>query len=92
MGSEIAAADDGELAYVLVAEDIEARIRSGELAPGARLRSERDLAGFYGRSYGTIRKAVALLRQRGLVATVHGRGNYVTGTAQAPPPGQDDGA
>jgi GntR family transcriptional regulator len=89
--SEIAApGDSGDgLAYVLIAEDIESRIRSGELAPGTRLRSERDLAEFYGRSYGTVRKAIALLRDRGLVVTVHGRGNY---TAKAPPASGPGGA
>lgn len=93
MSSDIAAPDDGERAYVLVAEDIEARIRSGELRPGARLRSERDLAAYYGRAYGTIRKAIALLRARGLVETRHGQGNYVAGEKeQAPPSGEDDGA
>ncbi|MGH3157629.1 MAG: GntR family transcriptional regulator, partial [Streptosporangiaceae bacterium] len=31
-----------------VADDIAARIRSGELEPGTRLRSERELAEHYG--------------------------------------------
>ena len=40
--SEIAAPDghEQELAYVRVAADIAARIASGELAPGTRLRAE----------------------------------------------------
>lgn len=81
------AASGGELAWMLVAEDIRARIESGELGAGTRLRSERDLAEFYGRSYGTIRRAVAWLREQGLIVTVHGRGNFVAGTRQAPPSG-----
>lgn len=68
---------DAELAYVRVAEDIAARIASGELAPGARLRAERELAEYYGVAYGTIRRAMALLRERGLIETVHGRGTFV---------------
>ena len=76
--SEIAADDDpGDLAYVAVADDIAGRIATGELPPGTRLRSERDLAEFYGRAYGTIRRAMALLRDRGLIETVHGRGTFV---------------
>jgi GntR family transcriptional regulator len=71
------AADDGELAYMQVADDIAARIKSGELAPGTRLRSERDLAEIYGRAYGTIRKAMQVLRDRGLIETIHGRGTFV---------------
>lgn len=68
---------DAELAYVRVADDIAARIASGELAAGARLRAERELAGYYGVAYGTIRRAMAVLRERGLIETVHGRGTFV---------------
>lgn len=68
---------DSDLAYVQVADDIDGRIRSGELKPGDRLLAERALAEYYGRSYATIRRAVELLRDRGLIRTVHGRGNVV---------------
>jgi DNA-binding GntR family transcriptional regulator len=54
-----------------------ARITSGELAPGAQLPAERELAAEYGVSYDTIRRASALLRERGLIETVHGRGTFV---------------
>jgi DNA-binding GntR family transcriptional regulator len=84
--SDLAAPGDGSLAYELVAEDIADRIASGELAPGTRLRSERDLAEHYGRSYGTVRRAMEVLRERGLIETVHGRGTYVR-AQPAPPPG-----
>jgi len=53
---------DADLAYVRVADDIAARIASGELKPGARLRAERELAEHYGVSYGTIRRAMEVLR------------------------------
>ena len=69
---------DADLAYVRVADDISARITSGELAPGARLRAERDLAVYYEVSYGTVRRAMALLRERGLITTIHGRGTFVS--------------
>ena len=68
---------DADLAYMRVADDIAARIASGELAPGARLRSERDLAEHYGVSYGTIRRAMTVLREQGLIVTIHGRGTFV---------------
>ena len=68
---------DAELAYMRVADDIAGRIASGELAPGARLRSERELAEHYGVAYGTIRRAMEVLRERGLIASVHGRGTFV---------------
>ena len=83
-GSDLAAngGRDEDLAYVAVADDIAGRIASGELAPGTRLRSERDLAEYYGRAYGTIRKAMALLRERGLIVTIHGRGTFVRSPAE----------
>jgi DNA-binding GntR family transcriptional regulator len=64
-----------------VADDITARIRSGELAPGTRLRAERELAEHYGVSYGSIRRAMEVLRERGLIMTRHGRGTFVKDTA-----------
>jgi GntR family transcriptional regulator len=69
---------DADLAYARVADDIASRITSGELAPGARLRAERDLAVYYEVSYGTVRRAMALLRERGLITTIHGRGTFVS--------------
>jgi len=63
--------------YLRVADDIEARIRSGELPPGTRLRSERELAGYYQIAYATQRKAMAVLRDRGLIETIHGTGTFV---------------
>jgi GntR family transcriptional regulator len=64
--------------YVQVADHIAAQIDSGELARGRRLEAERDLATRYGVSYDTIRRATALLRERGLIVTVHGRGTFVS--------------
>ncbi len=77
--SELAApGGDPALAYVRVADDIASRVTSGELAPGTRLRAERDLAEHYEVSYGTIRHAMKVLRERGLIRTVHGRGTYIS--------------
>jgi GntR family transcriptional regulator len=63
--------------YVRVADWIESRIKSGELKPGSRLPPERELARDFGVAYDTVRRAAALLRERGLIVTVHGRGTYV---------------
>lgn len=76
MGDEIDSAGP-RLVYVQVADLIAARIASGELAPGSRLPAERDLAAEYGVAYDTIRRAAAVLRERGLIETVHGRGTFV---------------
>jgi GntR family transcriptional regulator len=66
-----------ELIYVQVADRITAQIESGHLAPGARLPAERDLAAEFGVSYDSVRRAMELLRERGLIVTVHGRGTFV---------------
>jgi GntR family transcriptional regulator len=73
---------DEDLAYRRVADDIAARIRSGELKPGARLLSERALAERYEVAYGTVRRAMKELREAGLVESVHGRGTFVLPRAQ----------
>jgi GntR family transcriptional regulator len=75
---------DADLAYMRVAGDIAARIASGELKPGARLRAERDLAEHYEVSYGTVRRAMGVLRERGLITTIHGRGTFVAGEDRVP--------
>jgi DNA-binding GntR family transcriptional regulator len=70
-------ADGPTPVYVRVADWIESRIKSGELTSGARLQAERELAADCGVAYDTVRRAMALLRERNLIITVHGRGTYV---------------
>jgi GntR family transcriptional regulator len=65
-----------EYSYVQVADDIQRRITEGEIA--AKLRSERSFAEEYGVAYTTVRHAMAVLRERGIIVTVHGRGTFVT--------------
>lgn len=71
-----------KLVYLQVADHITARIQAGELAPGARLPAERDLATEYGVSYDTIRRATAVLRERDLIITIVGRGTFVKPAGQ----------
>jgi GntR family transcriptional regulator len=66
-----------ELAYVQVADHVAGRIERGELRSGDRLPPERELATDYGVSYDTIRRAAEVLRERGLIRTVHGKGTFV---------------
>jgi GntR family transcriptional regulator len=63
--------------YVQIANHVEAQIASGELAPGGRLPAERDLAEQWGVAYQTVRRAMRELRERGLVASVVGKGTFV---------------
>jgi DNA-binding GntR family transcriptional regulator len=67
--------------YLQIADLIAARIESGELPAGRRIPTEKDLQQTYGVARVTARRAVANLRERGLVYTVPQRGTYV-----GPPP------
>lgn len=60
-----------------VADDITARIDSGELPPGSMLRGERSLAEEYGVSVDTIRRATKHLRETGRVVTLAHKGTFV---------------
>lgn len=63
--------------YHTIADDVRARIESGQLAPGARLPAEPDLVSTYGVSKNTVRVALNLLVNEGLVVVKHGRGTFV---------------
>lgn len=69
---------------VQVAADIQADIDAGRLAADTRLPSETELSEQYGVARVTIRRAIELLRQRGKVVTVHGRGTYVAPRPRLP--------
>ncbi|ANW18779.1 GntR family transcriptional regulator [Streptomyces clavuligerus] len=64
--------------YRQIAADLIAEIERGDLAPGRPLPSEKELTERYGVARNTARSALALLRDRGLIFTVSGRGSYVT--------------
>jgi DNA-binding FadR family transcriptional regulator len=59
-------------------------IRSGRLAPGARLPTEQALTTALGVSRTVVREAVAALRADGLVVTRRGSGAYVADPAAGP--------
>ncbi len=69
-----------------VREAITARIASGNLAPGHQLPTERELSETFGVSRVTIRRAIALLAESGLVYAIQGRGTYVAPEHLAEPP------
>jgi GntR family transcriptional regulator len=68
-----------------IADDLRARIESGELKPGQLIASEAELITAYGTSRPTARQAVAYLRRTGLVVTEHGRGTRVRPSAISAP-------
>jgi DNA-binding GntR family transcriptional regulator len=62
-------------AYLQVADDVERRINAGEIT--AQLPGERALADEYGVAYTTVRHAMQVLRERGVIITRQGRGTFV---------------
>lgn len=60
-----------------VAGQIKAQIASGELTPGERIPSERELAAVLGVSRPTVREAITALEMMGFVESRHGGGTYV---------------
>jgi GntR family transcriptional regulator len=63
--------------YQEIADRLRAQINSGALAPGQRLPSEPDLAAQYDASRNTVRLAIALLINQGLVVSRQGLGTFV---------------
>ncbi|MBB4007741.1 aminotransferase-like domain-containing protein [Allorhizobium taibaishanense] len=63
--------------YIRIADKAEADIKAGRLTSGAKLPPQRDLAYDLKVTIGTITRAYALLRERGLVTGEVGRGTYV---------------
>lgn len=63
--------------YVQIADVLEAQIKSGDLAPGRRIPSETDIRQTFGVARETARRAIALLRERGMIFTVPHRGSFV---------------
>ena len=70
--------DSATPVYVQVANILRSRIESGRLLPDRPVPSESQLQQEFGVARGTARKAIAVLREEGLVVTVMGRGSYVS--------------
>jgi GntR family transcriptional regulator len=62
----------------LIAASLRARVAAGEFRAGARLPSEPDLARSLGVSRSSLRSAIALLEEDGLLRRLQGSGTYVT--------------
>lgn len=69
---------DGPL-YTRLAGRIEAAIEAGDLPAGSKLPPQRNLAFDLGVTVGTVSRAYAIVRERGLVSGEVGRGTYVMG-------------
>lgn len=65
--------------YQQAAGHITAAVESGDLAPGDKLPSERDLADDWGIAYLTVRRTMQQLREDGVIVTVQGKGTFIAG-------------
>jgi GntR family transcriptional regulator len=64
--------------YLRIHRELSDRIISGQWPPGRPLPSQQQLAAEFGVSIMTLRQALQLLADEGLVQTRHGAGTYVT--------------
>lgn len=69
--------------YQQIADRLRDQISAGVLGPGERLPSEPDLVRDYDASRNTVRLAIALLTNQGLVVTRQGLGTFVLDAGQA---------
>jgi GntR family transcriptional regulator len=63
--------------YIRVADAVAARIERGELLPGERIPSVHELAETYDVSRSTARRALDVLKERGLTEALPGLGTFV---------------
>lgn len=71
--------------YVAIADDIARAVREGELRPGDRLPTHRDLARTLGVNVVTVTRGYAEAARRGLVEGEVGRGTFVRGRPRPDP-------
>jgi DNA-binding transcriptional regulator YhcF (GntR family) len=72
--------------YLRIANEIRRRIAAGELRPGDAVQSTRQLTREFGVALATATKALAMLRQEGVVTAVPRVGTVVAGAAPAVAP------
>ena len=73
-------------AYAGIAAELRARIEAGELAPGDRVPSAREISRRWGVAIATATRVLAALRDQGLVRAQPGVGTVVLPTRPAGPP------
>jgi DNA-binding GntR family transcriptional regulator len=73
--------------YRRVANDLEAKIRAGDLLPGEQVPSMARLSEEYGIARGTARRVLVTLKDEGYVYITPGWGTFVVDSPPAAPPG-----
>lgn len=67
----------GQSRYGALAAALRSRVVAGEWPPGSALPAEQLLAAEHGVALGTLRRALELLAEQGLIERVHGKGTFV---------------
>ncbi|MFM9900216.1 MAG: GntR family transcriptional regulator [Polaromonas sp.] len=70
-------AEPGQSRYAALAAVLRARVLAGEWPPGSALPAEQTLAAEHGVALGTLRHALELMADQGLIERIHGRGTFV---------------
>jgi GntR family transcriptional regulator len=73
----VIAGEDSRPTYLQVADVLRAQIRGGELAPGERLPSVRDLSERFGIAAVTVQSALRVLRDEALIVARSTRGYFI---------------
>lgn len=71
--------------YRQIADDLRARMESGEYPPDSRLPSKAAMMEHYAVALATINRAIDELRKDGLAETVHGVGTFARKPTEAEP-------
>ena len=71
--------EPGQSRYGALAAALRQRVVAGEWPPGTALPAETSLAAEHGVALGTLRRALELLVDQGLIERRHGRGTFVRG-------------
>ena len=71
----------GKTLVLQLRDELVRAIRSGGMRPGDRLPSETELADRFGVSRSSVREALKLLEQDGLITVQHGSGRFVSASA-----------
>ncbi len=80
---EEAGMEEKQTKYQEVIEYIQLQIENGSLKPGDKIHSENELSTMFGISRETVRKAIGVLQEQGILSRIKGSGTYVS--TQLPP-------
>jgi GntR family transcriptional regulator len=69
--------------YVQIAGSLRGRIKDGTIPPGRRIPSLVELEQEFDVARDTLRKAIQVLKEEGLVETVQGMGTFVVGSVDS---------